>query len=370
LARAFPVIDSSRKTLSSLFRYDLNPKRLPLNLSTGVLQGAIEVLLAASLTSLIFSGSLTALFPLGVTLALATGAIHLIGSAISSSSGAIHSSVQDVPAVLVAAMLASVAASIGSELAVPTVLALLAVSTLVTGLTLFVLGSLQLGGLVRYVPYPVIGGFLAATGWLLVQGGFGAITGLSLSIGDVPMLLQFDLIILWIPAVAVALALTFGSRQADKPLRVPGIIVGALLIFYFGLLVSGTTVDEATEMGLLFEAGDSAKWSPLNLEIFLNADWGEILGQIGNIAVLAGMTLIALLLSVSAIELSIGKDLNLNRELKGAGIANALSGLGGGMIGYHALSTTALSRRLGVRGRLTGIVAGLVCLAALLVGHC
>jgi SulP family sulfate permease len=141
-----------------------------------------------------------------------------------------------------------------------------------------------------------------------------------------------------------------------------------MLTFYLGLLVSGTSIDEATQMGLLFEGGDSAGWNPLNFEIFRIADWGEILGQIGNIAVLAGMTLIALLLSVSAIELSVGRDLNLNRELKGAGIANVLSGLGGGMIGYHALSTTALSGRLGVRGRLTGIVAGLVCVAALLLG--
>ncbi len=362
------MIKTSRQSLRSIFHDDLNPKRLPLNLSAGVLQGVIEVLLAASLASLIFSGSLEALFPLGITLALATGTIHLIGSAIFSSSGAIHSSVQDVPAVLVAVMLASVAASLGSQPAAPTVLALLAVSTFTTGLALFALGSLQLGGLVRYVPYPVIGGFLAATGWLLVQGGFGAITGLQLALSNIPMLLQRDLIILWIPAITVALALTYVIRQADTPLAVPAVIGGALLTFYLGLLVSGTSIDQATQMGLLFEGGDSAGWSPLNLEIFRNADWTEILGQAGNIAVLAGMTLIALLLSVSAIELSIGRDLNLNRELKSAGIANALSGLGGGMIGYHALSTTALSGRLGVRGRLAGIIAGLVCLAALLVG--
>jgi len=362
------MIESSRKPLRSLFRDDPNPKRLPLNLSAGVLQGAIEVLLAASLASLIFSGSLEALFPIGITLALATGAIHLIGSSIYSSSGAIHSSMQDVPAVLVAVMLASVAASIGSELAAPTVLALLAVSTLVTGLTLFALGSLQLGGLVRYVPYPVIGGFLAATGWLLVQGGFGTITGIPIAMTNIPMLLQRDLIVLWVPAVAVAMVLTVVIRRADTPLAVPAVIGGAMLTFYLGLLVSGTSIDQATEMGLLFKGGNSAGWNPLNLDIFQNADWGEILGQIGNIAVLAGMTLIALLLSVSAIELSIGRDLNLNRELKGAGIANVLSGLGGGMIGYHALSTTALSGRLGVRGRLTGIIAGLVCLAALLLG--
>ena len=289
------MIEATRQALRSIFSDDLNPKLLPLNLSAGVLQGAIEVLIAASLASLIFSGSLEALFPIGITLALATGSIHLIGSAIFSSAGAIHSSMQDVPAVLVAVMLASVAASIGSELAAPTVLALLAVSTFVTGIALFALGSLQLGGLVRYVSYPVIGGFLAATGLLLVQGGFGAITGLPLAPGNIPMLLQRDLIVLWVPAVTVAIALSLIIRRADTPLAVPAVVGGALLTFYIGLLVSGTSIDEATQLGLLFEGGDSAEWSLLNFEIFRAADWGEIVGQIGNIAVLAGMTLIALL---------------------------------------------------------------------------
>ncbi len=37
------------------------------------------------------------------------------------------------------------------------------------GISLWMLGFFRLGRLVRYVPYPVIGGFLAGTGWLLVD---------------------------------------------------------------------------------------------------------------------------------------------------------------------------------------------------------
>ena len=44
-------------------------------------------------------------------------------------------------------------------------------STLFTGILLFGLGALKLGQWVRFVPYPVIGGFLAASGWLLMTGG-------------------------------------------------------------------------------------------------------------------------------------------------------------------------------------------------------
>jgi len=34
-------------------------------------------------------------------------------------------------------------------------------------------GHLRLGSLARFMPYPVIAGFLAATGYLLVMGGLG-----------------------------------------------------------------------------------------------------------------------------------------------------------------------------------------------------
>jgi SulP family sulfate permease len=265
-------------------------------------------------------------------------------------------------------MVASVVASLGGQAVVSTVLILLAVSTLVTGAALFALGWLQLGGLVRYVPYPVLGGFLAATGWLLVQGSFGAITGYSLTLVNASVLLQSELILQWLPAFALALALLVVSRQVSSPLGVPGLIGGALVAFYLALAISGTTIDEAAALGLLFEGGELTAWSPLNLELLGSADWSVILGQAGNIAVLAGMTLVALLLNVSAIELSVGRELDLNRELKSSGIANALSGLGGGLIGYHSLGTTTLSARLGVRGRLVGVVAGAVCLAALLAG--
>ena len=45
------------------------------------------------------------------------------------------------------------------------------VVTLATGVTFALLGVFRLGNLVRFVPYPVVGGFLAGTGWLLFKGG-------------------------------------------------------------------------------------------------------------------------------------------------------------------------------------------------------
>lgn len=351
------------------WRWLQSPDRnLALDLSVGALQGAIEVLLAVSLASLIFAGPLEVLLPRGLGLALFAGAAHLIGSALLSSAGGIHSSVQDVPAVLLSVMVASVAAELGPQASLPTLLALLAISSLVTGLLFLLLGQLKLGGLVRYVPYPVIGGFLAATGWLLVQGAFGAITGLSLTLGNLPALLAGPALVQWLPAATVAAVLVLVSRRARSPVAIPLAIGAALIVFYLALAASRTSLEQAASIGLLFEGAGRSSWSPIGLELIGAADWGLVLAQAGDVAVLAGMSLLALLLGVSAIELAAGRELDLNRELKSAGLANMVSGLGGGLVGYHALSTTMLSSRLGVRSRLPGLLAGAVCLLAILAG--
>ena len=52
-----------------------------------------------------------------------------------------------------------------------TISAFVAATTLATGATAWLLGHLRLGSLVRYFPFPVVSGFLATTGYLLVTGG-------------------------------------------------------------------------------------------------------------------------------------------------------------------------------------------------------
>src|SRR5947207_8028997 len=49
--------------------------------------------------------------------------------------------------------------------------------TLLTALTFLLLGTFRLGNLARFIPFPVVGGFLAGTGWLLLKGGIGVAAG-------------------------------------------------------------------------------------------------------------------------------------------------------------------------------------------------
>ena len=56
------------------------------------------------------------------------------------------------------------------------VMIVVALATALTGILLFCLGLARTGAAIRFIPYPVIGGFLSATGWLMVNGAVRVIT--------------------------------------------------------------------------------------------------------------------------------------------------------------------------------------------------
>ncbi|MFZ9509835.1 MAG: SulP family inorganic anion transporter [Burkholderiaceae bacterium] len=74
---------------------------------------------------------------------------------------------------VLAAMTAAVVQQAAPEHRFATAAATLCISALVLGACWVLMGHLRLGSLVRLVPYPVIGGFLAAVGWLMFRGGVG-----------------------------------------------------------------------------------------------------------------------------------------------------------------------------------------------------
>ncbi len=354
------------------FRDEFQSERLLPALTTGAVIGASEVIFAVSLGSLVFSGELAPYLSYGIGIALVTAAVLMIVTALTSWVPGVMSTAQDSPSVILAVIAAGLAGALSAASAhdkLVAVLAAITFTTLLTGVFFLALGRFRLGGLVRFIPYPVVGGFLAGTGWLLVQSSFGVMAAFPLTLARVPALLQPDQLILWIPGVLFALALFVGLRHIHHLMALPGILLGAIVVFYLALLVTGTSIQEATRQGLLLGgASVGATLQPFVLLNLLAANWTVLLGQSGNIAIALILSVVSLLLNASALELAIGQDVDLNRELESAGFANILSAVAGGMVGYHALSLSTLSYRMGARGRLPGLVGGTFCAVMLLAG--
>jgi SulP family sulfate permease len=341
-------------------------------LTAGVLIGINEVIFAISVSSLIFSGKLAPYLSQGIGIALVTVIVTMISISLLSSITGVIGSLQDSPSVILAIIAAALVGSssgLVSSQQLHTLLVIIPLSTLMTGGLFLGLGFLKLGGLVRFFPYPVLGGFLAGTGWLLAQGSFGAMADYPLTLQNFERLLQPDQLVLWVPGVIFACILFASMKKSRHYLTMPIILVAAIIVFYLGMLIAGISTGQATHQGLLLGGmQEEIVWSPFSLKNFLAADWTAILGQSGNISIILILSLLSLLLNTSALELTTERDIDFDRELRAAGTANLLSGLGGGMVGYHTLSTSILSYRLGGRNRVVGILAGLFCGLMLFTG--
>lgn len=170
------------------------PGRWLAPLAAGLILGAVETVLAVAFAAFVFGGLLAGRLDEGIGLYLAAAGLTLALFAWRGGARGVVGSVQDA-ATAVLALVASAAATKAADLArvavmagvhdfeAPdiflTVVAATLVVTVLCGVAFLALGSFRLGNVVRFVPYPVVGGFLAGTGWLLLTGGIYVACGVS-----------------------------------------------------------------------------------------------------------------------------------------------------------------------------------------------
>jgi SulP family sulfate permease len=91
------------------------------------------------------------------------------------------------------------------EKAALTVAAAICISTGLTEAVLAGPGAFGLGTLVRFIPYPVIYGFLASVGWLLCLGALKTLAGFAVTTATLSALFELSVMAHWLPGVAFAL---------------------------------------------------------------------------------------------------------------------------------------------------------------------
>jgi SulP family sulfate permease len=342
---------------------------------SGLLTGAISVITSVSLAALIFNGSLSSHLSYGIDIALSSAALIGLIVSLAGSCGLAIAIPQDRVAPILAIMAAAIAAAPARatpDQVFADVVLVIVVTTLVTGAFLLTLGLARAGGLMRFIPYSVLGGFFAGTGWLLVLGGLRVMSGLQLdSLTAAAQLVDPASLARWLPGLAMALAIYGMSRVYSYAVVLPLTLFGAAGLFFLVALASGKTLGTLSATGWLLGPLATTSAEPFTLGVVAllgDADWTVALAQWSNIGTILVVSALSILLSVSALEMLSGRDIDVNRELRVAGAANLVAGLGGGMVGFHSLSLSSLRLKLGAQPRLPGVVAALVCGGALLYG--
>jgi SulP family sulfate permease len=256
----------------------------------------------------------------------------------------------------------------------PTVVAAVVLSSIVVGLCLFALGRLRVGHAVRFIPFPVVGGFLAGAGWLIVVGSFRVMTdtvldGTPLGPSTLHRLLEPGVAACWLPGALFAVLLRVVQRRSQHFLILPGLLLGAVALCHVAWWLAADELPRVrSDAWFLAPLAPGQLRETLSADTLSRVDVAALLRQAPNLLTLLLVVVIAILLNATGVEIATQTECDLNGELKVNGLANLLAGLCGGMIGYLSLSRTLLNAKARATGRLAGVIAGLFCAALLVFG--
>src|SRR5580704_6320114 len=248
---AVQLVAGDRRLTGSVFGVWLR------NIFAGLICSILSIASGLSYAALIFSGPLAPWLAYGIAVTfLSTAASAFVVALRSSLPFAIaapDTSTSAVTAGLAAALVGRLSASgAGAHLLEPTLI-VMAIGSALAGILLCGLGIARAGRVIRFVPYPVIGGFLGATGWLTVAGAIKVMTDLSLATPNIGALFDILSAEKIMAGIAVAVALFLARTRSRSPFVLPALLLASVGVFYVALKLAGVPLDTAETGGWTFK---------------------------------------------------------------------------------------------------------------------
>lgn len=216
-------------------------------------------------------------------------------------------------------------------------------ATILTGVIQIIMGVLKLGRLMKFVPRSVMIGFVNALAILIFSSQLTHFAGEKL-----PMYIM----------VAGALAIIYILPRFTK--AVPSPLVAIIVITVIAIF-TGSDVRTIGDMGNLTQA------LPIFLipDIPLNIETLQIIFPYSLSIAIVG--LVESLLTATIVDDMTDTTSDKNREARGQGIANIVSGFFGGMAGCAMIGQSVINVKSGGRGRLSTLVAGVFLMVLIII---
>jgi SulP family sulfate permease len=261
----------------------------------------------------------------------------------------------------------------GEPFAPERVMLLLTLAALISALLQLAYGMAGGGTLIKYIPYPVVTGYLSGVGVVIflkqLPGLFGFPKGTPLWTGvSTPALWQWPGVVVGLVTIAVMVLAPRLTKAV--PAAILGLLAGVSAYFALGLLRPELLVlqDNHLVIGALGGGGGSfgaaflARWSGLGAMRL--ADLGVVMMPALTLSVLLSIDTLKTCVVVDALTRTRHDS---NREIIGQGIANLGSALIGGMPGAGTSGATLVNIASGGRTRLSSVLEGVLALLAFLL---
>ncbi|MEO8500366.1 MAG: SulP family inorganic anion transporter [Vicinamibacteria bacterium] len=251
-------------------------------------------------------------------------------------------------------------------------LLLLSLAALISGALQIVYGVLGGGTLIKYIPYPVVTGYLSGVAVVIFLKQMPSFLGLPKGVSMGAGIADPSV---WNPVSIVVGIVTLGTALLAPRLtkRVPAPIIGLIagIAAYFGLAFRDQTLLALQGNPLLIGplSTGASFWSGL-------ATRASALPRIGTadvMAILGPALTLSVLLSIDTLKTCVLVDAltrgrhNSNREVRAQGIANMVSAAIGGIPGAGQSGATLMNLASGAATWRSGAIAGVLALVAYLV---
>jgi len=243
----------------------------------------------------------------------------------------------------------------------------LQVATFMAGLILLLMGIAKMGGVIKFIPAPVIIGFTSGIGVIIFVGQWADFFGLPKAQGEhfhekVWSLLQSISQVHWatMGIALVSLVLVIRAPRIKPLRRVPGPLVA---------MVAATLIQATFRFDGVATIGSAFGGIPQGLPKFawIDLSLGEIISLIGPAFTIAMLGAIESLLSAVVADGMADTRHDSNQELIGQGIANIVCPFFGGFAATGAIARTATNIRNGATNPIAGVVHALTLVAILVV---
>ena len=325
----------------------------------------LTVLGAAAFAGIIFSGPFAKVVPLAFLTFLAGSALSGLLVGLFSRFYCNLSGAQDDAAAILATFASGLASMgvIDERVAISTMFVVIVLSTAFLGFVLLLLGVLKLGKYTQLIPYPVVGGYLAGVGMLVLSATIGFLSGITPTLDSLPQFLSWQITLRWLPALIAASLLYWGMNRIRNVLFLPLGLIIILILFYVVAGALSFSLDSLRESGFVFNS--MPEGGALNAIEWLSVtriDWSVVLEAWDAIGALILICTIGATLATTALEIGAEIELDSDHELRAHGLANLGSALVGGLPAFTLAEASLTYLRLGASSRLMPILRALFSL--------
>jgi len=260
---------------------------------------------------------------------------------------------------------------------IATVMIAYSISTILTGVVFYLLGTFKLGNIMSFFPRHILIGCIGGIGLFLLQTGIEIITGYSfnLTFDYVKNIFTTPTLPIWLLSMTLALGLSIAHTKIHHPLLTPTFFITLPVIFYIIVFIGGFDLNKLREQGWIFNliADDGTQesvpfytfWTYFD---FKKTQWSVLPYTFGTIFALVFFGILHVPINVPALSVSVNTDVDINKELRIHGYTNFLSGITGSLQNYLVYSNSVLFIRSGGDSNIAGFMLAVATFALLVVG--